>query len=57
MCLKGKARSSKAGFYSAKITTADFYFKRVLAKSRGHLAAIEGGAESMMVLDAEHFAF
>ena len=44
-------------FYEAKIKTAQFYFSRILPRAKGHAACIEGGADSMMALDAGHFAF
>ena len=44
-------------FYKAKISTAKFYFKRILPRIAGHKGAIEGGIDSLMELDAEHFAF
>ena len=44
-------------FYKAKISTARFYFKRILPRVAGHKGAIEGGLDCMMDLDAEHFAF
>ena len=44
-------------FYKAKISTARFYFKRILPRIAGHKGAIEGGIDSLMELDAEHFAF
>jgi len=49
--------ASEEDFYSAKIKTANFYFKRVLPRSRGHVAALAGGAEPLMALDEEHFVF
>jgi len=44
-------------FYKAKISTARFYFKRLLPRTASHKLAIEGGLECLMELDAEHFAF
>ncbi|MDF1782331.1 MAG: acyl-CoA dehydrogenase C-terminal domain-containing protein [Alcanivoracaceae bacterium] len=44
-------------FYKAKITTANFYFKRLLPRTISHKACLEGGLECLMELDAEHFAF
>ena len=44
-------------FYKAKISTARFYFKRLLPRTVSHKLAIEGGLECLMELDAEHFAF
>ncbi len=49
--------SSEVEFYKAKITTAQFYFKKILPRVHGHIAVIAGGLEPLMNLDAEHFAF
>ncbi|AFT69207.1 Acyl-CoA dehydrogenase [Alloalcanivorax dieselolei B5] len=51
------AGAGDEAFYNAKIKTARFYFKRILPRTAGHKGAIEGGVDSMMDLDAEHFAF
>jgi hypothetical protein len=44
-------------FYEAKIKTARFYFKRILPRANGHAACVENGAESMMDLAEDDFAF
>lgn len=44
-------------FYQAKIKTARFYFQRILPRANGHAACVENGADAMMSLDAEDFAF
>ncbi|WP_394177021.1 acyl-CoA dehydrogenase C-terminal domain-containing protein [Thalassotalea litorea] len=49
--------SSEVDFYKAKIQTGQFYFDRVLPRAAGHAACIRQGANSMMALDTEHFAF
>ena len=49
--------TTEVEFYKAKIKTADFYFRRVLPRTRGHVAAMQGGAETLMALDADHFRF
>lgn len=51
------AGAGDEAFYNAKIKTARFYFKRILPRTAGHKGAIEGGVDSMMDLDAVHFAF
>ena len=51
------AGAGEEDFYKAKISTARFYFKRILPRIAGHKGAIEGGIDSLMELDAEHFAF
>ena len=49
------AGSDDAAFYQAKLATCAFYFKRLLPRTAGHLAAAEAGSECMMSLPAEHF--
>lgn len=44
-------------FYEAKIKTARFYFQRILPRANGHAACVENGAESMMDLAEDDFAF
>jgi alkylation response protein AidB-like acyl-CoA dehydrogenase len=44
-------------FYRAKLSTADFYYKRLLPRTRTLLETMEAGADSLMALDAEHFSF
>lgn len=44
-------------FYQAKIKTARFYFKRILPRANGHAACVANGADSMMDLDSDDFAF
>lgn len=44
-------------FYQAKLRTCDFYFKRLLPRTRAHVACMQAGAEPLMALEAEHFAF
>lgn len=51
------AGSTEVAFYQAKITTARFYFKKILPRVRSHVDVIAGGLEPLMELDAEHFAF
>lgn len=51
------AGSTEVDFYNAKITTARFYFKKILPRVRSHVDVIAGGLDSLMALDAEHFVF
>ncbi len=51
------AGTTEPAFYEAKIKTAQFYFKRLLPKTRGYVATMLSGAESLMDLEAEHFSF
>jgi len=51
------AGTSEEDFYKAKLTTARFYFTRILPRTAGHAATMVAGADTLMDLDAEHFAF
>ncbi len=51
------AGTDEADFYKAKIATAQFYFQRILPRTRGLVATMSAGADSLMALDAEHFSF
>ena len=44
-------------FYQAKITTAQFYFEKLLPRTRSLVATMEAGADPLMALDADHFHF
>jgi len=52
-----QAGTTEEDFYKAKITTAKFYFQRLLPKTRGHVATMNTGADNLMALDADHFVF
>ncbi len=49
--------SSEVDFYNAKISTARFYFKKILPRVRSHVDVLSTGLEPLMALDAEHFVF
>ncbi len=49
--------TTETDFYNAKVTTARFYFKKLLPRTRSHVDVIETGVESLMALHADHFAF
>ena len=51
------AGTTDVDFYNAKLTTARFYFKKILPRVRSHVDLIATGVEPLMSLDAEHFAF
>jgi len=51
------AGSTDVDFYNSKITTAEFYFSRILPRTQMHKAALLSGADNLMKLDSEHFAF
>jgi alkylation response protein AidB-like acyl-CoA dehydrogenase len=49
--------TSEEAFYKAKLTTARFYFTRILPRTRAHAATMLAGSDTLMDLDAEHFQF
>jgi alkylation response protein AidB-like acyl-CoA dehydrogenase len=49
--------TSEEAFYKAKLATADFYFKRLFPQAQGHAEAAVAGAESLMALEEDSFAF
>lgn len=51
------AGDADKAFYEAKIKTARFYFQRILPRANGHAACVANGADSMMALDSDDFAF
>jgi len=46
-----------ANFYKAKIQMAEFYFKRMLPRAKGHAKMMVRDPKSLMQMDEEHFAF
>ncbi|MEY4588253.1 MAG: hypothetical protein RL497_329 [Pseudomonadota bacterium] len=44
-------------FYAAKITTARFFYQRILPRTLTYAAAMKAGADSVLSMDAEHFLF
>lgn len=44
-------------FYQAKLATARFYFSRILPRTQAHAAATLAGADSVMALNEDAFAF
>lgn len=51
------AGADDADFYRAKLTTAQFYYQRILPRTRGLVGVMSAGAASLMALDAAHFSF
>lgn len=49
--------TSEQAFYQAKIDSARFYFQRILPRADMHKATMLADLETLMALDAEHFAF
>jgi len=54
---KLEAGTQEQAFYKAKLTTAKFFYQKLLHRTQSHAAAIESGAESVMELDQDAFAF
>ena len=44
-------------FYKAKIQTAQFFFDRLLPRTKGLYATAVSGADNLMAMDVEAFAF
>jgi len=51
------AGTSEEDFYKAKLTTARFYFTRILPRTKAHAESMLASADTLMDLEAEHFAF
>jgi len=49
--------TSEEDFYKAKISTAKFYFDRILPRTAAHAKMIAAGGSSLMELGEAHFAF
>lgn len=44
-------------FYQAKIHTAEFYYARILPRTKTHYAAMMSGAKNLMQFEEKNFAF
>jgi hypothetical protein len=49
--------STEAGFYQAKLATARFYFRRILPRNEGLAVSLSDGAETLLSLHEDAFAF
>ncbi len=49
--------SDDENFYRAKIQTAEFYFARILPRTKTHYATMMSGSKNLMQIEEEHFAF
>jgi len=47
--------TNEEAFYKAKISTANFYFQRMLPRTLVHAETIKSGAKNLMEIDAEAF--
>ncbi|MDE2421297.1 MAG: acyl-CoA dehydrogenase C-terminal domain-containing protein [Gammaproteobacteria bacterium] len=54
---KLKLNPPDAAFYQAKVQTAQFYFKKILPRVHTHLELLETGADVVLQMDADAFAF
>ncbi len=52
---KLEAEEGDSRFYQTKLSTARFYFKRLLPRNEGLAVSIEAGADTLMDIDAEAF--
>jgi len=51
------AGEGDAEFYKAKLTTARFYFQRLLPRTRSLVDTMLSGSDNLMMLEEEHFQF
>lgn len=49
------AGSSEEAFYKTKISTANFYFQRILPRTLTHVEAIKSGAQNLMEIEVDAF--
>ena len=49
------AGSGERDFYQAKLQTAAFYYRKMLPRTRVHVAGIASGADTLMAMSAEAF--
>lgn len=54
---KLESGTQEEAFYKAKLTTAKFFYQKLLHRTQSHAASIESGAESVVELDQDAFAF
>ena len=47
--------TAEKGFFEAKIKTAEFYFARILPRTRVHVAAMHSGVDNLLAMDVEQF--
>ncbi len=52
---KEKMGGADDSFYDAKVKTARFYFQRLLPRTRGLVASIKSGADSLMAMEVDQF--
>ncbi|WP_027857245.1 acyl-CoA dehydrogenase C-terminal domain-containing protein [Marinobacterium jannaschii] len=52
-----EAGTDEVAFYTAKLTTARFYYQRLLPRTRSLVETLLSGADNLMELDETHFRF
>ena len=50
-----KSNPQEKAFYESKVSTARFYYKRILPRAKSHKEMMMAGAKSLMELDADSF--
>lgn len=51
------AGTSETGFYDAKVKTAQFYFSKILPRTKTHIARIDAGHHPFMDMKVEQFVY
>jgi len=49
--------TTEEGFYKAKLQTADFYFQRILPRTRTCIDSIDASLDTLMDMEVDHFGF
>jgi hypothetical protein len=52
-----QGETTEQAFYNTKVQTAQFYFKRLLPRTKAHYACIQAGLDTLMSIDEANFAF
>jgi hypothetical protein len=55
--IKLEKNTGEEAYYNSKITTAKFYYQRMLPRTRGLVETMLSGADNLMALDEESFIF
>lgn len=54
---KIKVGEDSNGFYAAKVSTANFYYARLLPRTKSLKVTMLSGCDNLLEMDAEHFSF
>ncbi len=52
-----KGTEENTAFYQAKLTTADFYFERLLPRAQSHASSMLSSSRNLMAIAPDHLAF